>query len=271
MLSEFQAKTNLASDGARDRQANRRSRRRALITLPIRVRRELVGGGQADDISVTLDVSRGGVLFRTYSDDYRPNTAVKVTLPYDSTAERNQPDREGRVLRVKPCADRRFTVAVSFDRAATTPIRGAYAAGLSYAGRPVEDPKRVAIVIDADANIRLSVSHFLRMDGYEVITAKTLLEVEETLKSSTLRLVIAENEGIDFSGHALHALLKGTPSLRNIQLVLLTNSPFANAVSDKSSDPNVVYVTKPFRPQQFREVIRLLSPSNARGSYYGAF
>src|SRR5277367_3908577 len=55
-----------ASNGAASR-GERRCRRRALISAPVRVRGLDVTEGGPDEISTTLDVSRGGLLFATKS------------------------------------------------------------------------------------------------------------------------------------------------------------------------------------------------------------
>jgi CheY-like chemotaxis protein len=255
------------TDRAGDRSGNaadpdRRTRRRAAISLPIRVRRELASGGQADDVSITLDVSRGGVLFITSCADYRPEMAVKVILPYNPVATA-QPDREGNVVRVKLRSDGQFAVAVSFERRVASPpgIRGAYAATSFYT--QAEESKPLAVVIDADPHIRLSVSHLLRMDGYEVLATKTLLEVQEQLEIAEPRFLIAENEGADFSGYELRVWLKSMPNLRNTKLVLLTKPGSKSIDPNTTPPPNVIYVTKPFRPQRFRELLQSLAPSKA--------
>ena len=60
----------------------RRGRRRALISAPVRVRQLDVTNGGPDEISMTLDVSRGGILFTSAQGAFELGMEVAVTFPY---------------------------------------------------------------------------------------------------------------------------------------------------------------------------------------------
>src|SRR5271170_8497219 len=64
---------------------DRRRRRRALISAPVRVRGVDVTDGGPDEISTTLDVSRGGLLFATKSTQFEAGMVVAVTFPYSKS------------------------------------------------------------------------------------------------------------------------------------------------------------------------------------------
>jgi hypothetical protein len=64
--------------------ADRRRRRRALISAPVRVRGINVTDAVVDEISTTIDVSRAGILFLSTSPNYARGMEVAVIFPYSA-------------------------------------------------------------------------------------------------------------------------------------------------------------------------------------------
>ena len=121
----------------------RRRRRRALISMPVRVRGADVTVGGPDEISNTLDVSRNGFLFTTAQSTFAVGMIVGVTFPYTELPGAAQADLEGRVARVTEMLDGRWSVAVVFGVGVRRKYRGygrAQSAGEGGAGRGRASP-----------------------------------------------------------------------------------------------------------------------------------
>src|SRR6202162_5478982 len=87
--------------------SDRRRRRRALISSPVRVRGIDITNGGPDEISTTVDVSRLGLLFVSALDCYSRGMDVMVTFPYSSSKNAIQAEQPGRIVRVHERSDRR--------------------------------------------------------------------------------------------------------------------------------------------------------------------
>src|SRR5271154_4868981 len=109
--AETIGKCDAAAKPATSRE-ERRCRRRALISAPVRVRSVDVTDGGPDEISTTLDVSRGGVLFVANDAAFEVAMPVMVTFPYCKSPVAAQAEQAGRVARVAKMPDGRFAVAV---------------------------------------------------------------------------------------------------------------------------------------------------------------
>lgn len=235
----------------------RRSRRRALISAPVRVRRE-VANPPPDDVSTTLDVSRGGILFVTSCDGYTRGMSVKVTFPYSKSPVAVQAEQEGRVVRVTTMRDGRIAVALSLENNAAT-IESAYAGTSVYAREDASKP--LVMVVDADPWIRSSLSGYLGAEGYEVVALSTAREAREALDTLTPKLLIAEIEGEELPGYDLCAHVKAMPRLEKVPVVLMTSSAYPSDYANAHSLGAVVCMAKPYRQERLGHVVRLLAPT----------
>jgi CheY-like chemotaxis protein len=238
---------------------DRRSRRRALISAPVRVQRAVKGDGPADDVSTTLDVSRSGILLVTSCSAYTRGMDVKVTFPYSKSPVAVQAEQEGRVVRVTTMHDGRMAVAISLESNTSA------AAQIAYLGTPVyevtDGSKPLVMVVDADPWIRSSLAGYLGAEGYEVIALSTAREAREALETLTPKLLIAEIEGEELPGYDLCAHVKATPRLDKVPVVLMTSSAYPSDYSNAHSLGAVVCMAKPYRQERLGHVVRLLAPT----------
>jgi CheY-like chemotaxis protein len=243
----------------------RRSRRRALISAPVRVRSIDVTGSAADEISTTLDVSRGGVLFVSARRAFSKGMEVAVTFPYSKSPVAVQAEQTGRVVRVTDMADGRQSIGV-----ALAGVEGELvdAAGQKLAveiphlhDRSASSKKPVVLIVDADPAIRMSLKVALSTDGYEVLAVGSAAEGREILKILTPALLIAEIEGEELPGYELCAHVKSTPRLQTIPVMLLTSSAYPSDYSAAHSLGAIVCMAKPYRQERLRHVVRLLAPT----------
>jgi CheY-like chemotaxis protein len=277
---------NSATPPAEDR-PERRRRRRAMISAPVRVRTEDVTGGGPDEISTTIDVSRIGFLFLTANPSYTRDMEVLVTFPFSKSPNAIQAEQPGRVVRIKDLEDGRRAVAIAIgavkqdliDSGGRVLVSEASAAtqtepsqtsssNNALASEPLRElsapekevKKHLVLVVDASVPIRDSLKFYLTNEGYEVIAVETANDAREVLNMFTPSIVIAEIEGEGLPGYDLCAHVKTTPRLRHIPVVLTTSSAYPSDYSSAHSLGAVVCMAKPFKQERLGHVVRLLAP-----------
>jgi CheY-like chemotaxis protein len=256
----------IASGEAR---AERRKRRRAMISAPVRVRGVDVTDDGPDEISTTLDVSRNGILFVASPGIFSAGMYVAVTFPYTKAPGVNHAEQEGRVMRVTDMQNGRCAVALALGVGVGEDLVDAAGRLLFYA--PVQgeakcprppDPKRpLVLVVDADVAIRESLKAYLTAESYQVIAVSSADEAHEVLKIFTPALLIAEIEGDDLPGFELCAHVKSTARLQTIPVMLLTSSAYPSDYSNAHSLGAVVCMAKPYRQERLGHIVRLLAPT----------
>ncbi|HLV96887.1 MAG TPA: response regulator [Candidatus Acidoferrales bacterium] len=254
----------------------RRQRRRALISAPIRVRCEGLTGDGPDEISTTVDVSRAGVLFLTTHSGYFRGMSVRVTFPYTKAPGALQAEQEGSVVRVSEISNGRRAIAIAL---------GATGVGedlVDAAGRKLNEPqtndlpapvfqrsspnKPLVLVVDSEAPLRETVKNLLSAQGYEVIAVSNAVDGREVLNLFSPALVIAEIEGEGFPGYDICAHVKGTPRLRCVPVILTTRSAYPSDYANAHSLGALVCMAKPFRKERLAHVAQLLAPVPAQDS-----
>jgi CheY-like chemotaxis protein len=252
---------------AAEERIERRKRRRAIISAPVRVRGlDLTHGGGPSEILTTTNVSRLGVLFHTTNHSYRRGMELSVTFPYSSSSIAIQAEQRGRVKRVTELPDGRLAVAVAFGEGPEEDYVDASGERLEAEATQVEliaEPetkKPLVLAVDADPAIREMVKTYLSVEGYDVIAVSSNGEAREVLKMFTPALVIAEIEGEGLPGYDLCAHIKTTPDLKRIPVMLMTSSAYPSDYSSAHSLGAVVCIAKPFRQERFGHVVRLLAP-----------
>jgi CheY-like chemotaxis protein len=246
----------------------RRSRRRALISAPIRVRALEITSGGPDEISSTIDVSRAGILFLTTSAGYTRGMKVKVVFPYSKAPGELQAEQDGRVARVVEMPDGRRAVAIALGTIGIgedlVDAAGRRLNGPVFDGNRTDEGgqgrKPLVLVVDEDPAVRESLKSYLVDDGYEVIAVNNASDGREVLNLFTPALVIAEIEGENLPGYALCAHVKGTPRLQNVPVVLTTASAYPSDYAGAHSLGAVVCMAKPYRQQRIGHIARLLAP-----------
>ena len=94
-----------------ERQFERRKRRRAIISAPVRVRSVDVTDGGPDEVLTTTNVSRTGILFHTFNRTYSRGMNLAVTFPYSNISGAIQAERWGRIARISELSDGRQAIA----------------------------------------------------------------------------------------------------------------------------------------------------------------
>ncbi|HXQ25610.1 MAG TPA: response regulator [Candidatus Acidoferrales bacterium] len=251
--------------------AERRTRRRALISAPVRVRTVDLTGSGPDEISTTLDVSRSGFLFVSSLPVFTVGMEVAVTFPYSKSELVAPAEQPGRVARVKQMEDGRFAVAIALGTTAKGDLVDSNGNKLDHApaqaqsrdiGTAAPDAtKPLVLAVDADPAVRQMLKTYLVNEGYEVIAVSTANEAHEVLKMFTPALLISEIEGEELPGYDLCAHVKSTPRLQTVPVVLTTSSAYPSDYANAHSLGAVVCMAKPFRCERLGHVVRLLAPT----------
>jgi CheY-like chemotaxis protein len=267
--------TELAKSSIVHPAADRRRRRRAMISAPVRVRSVDVTKSGPDEISTTVDVSRFGILFISSLDGYSRGMDVMVTFPYSSSRHAIQSEQPGRVVRVHEAPDGRRRVAIALGlgvgedlvdssgrsfEAAPAPALKNEPVCISDAAPADASKRSLILAVDSEAALRDSLKAYLENEGYEVIAVSSNVEAREVLDIFTPALVIAEVEGENLPGFDVCAHVKSISHLCHIPVVLVTRSAYPSDYSNAHSIGAVVCMAKPFKQERLGHVVRLLAP-----------
>ncbi|MGB9243988.1 MAG: response regulator [Candidatus Acidiferrales bacterium] len=267
--------------------ADRRKRRRALISAPVRVRGINVTDAVVDEISTTIDVSRAGILFLSTSPNYARGMEVAVMFPYSSAPAALHAEQQGRIVRALGTSDGRYAVAVALGEgvgedivdscgrkivdsspaprmplAPAAPLASSNGSVFSLT-REANSKRPLVLVVDADEMIRATLKGYLGSEGYEVMAVSNCPDAREVMNMFTPALVIAEVEGDGLPGYDLCAHVKQSPRLKHIPVVLTTSSGYPSDYSNAHSLGAVVCMTKPYKQERLGHVVRLLVPPPA--------
>lgn len=252
----------------------RRAKRRALISAPVRVRSIDSTRNALDDITSTLNVSRLGILLTSDNPVYYRSMDVMVTFPHSKAPDAIQAEQPGRVVRVSELPDGRRSIAIAlgvvhagdeFILANGETVQTNPEAPRIKVEHDPNSPKPLVLALDAEANIRASLKSYLANEGYDVITVTNAREARDVLDQCTPALLIAEIEGEGMPGYDICAHCKSTPRLQSVPVMLTTSSAYPSDYASAHSLGAVVCMAKPYRQERLGHVVKLLAPPpNAR-------
>jgi twitching motility two-component system response regulator PilG len=277
---EAVAPVKVAKPAAMPVESERRRKRRALISAPLRVRSKNCTGLSVDEVASTVDVSRLGVLFQTDSNAYSRGMELMVTFPYSKVPHGIQAEQPGVVARVQDCGNGKRRVAIMLGVVAgdttcvdaygktmgTTPIElNLSKLPDSVSGRytKLDVKKPLVLAVDASAGTREALKCCLEREGYEVIALSSAAEGRDVLNVLTPALIFAEVEGEGLPGYDLCAHVKQNPRLRHIPVVLTTSSAYPSDYSSAHSLGAVVCMAKPYKMERIANIARVLAPPPA--------
>lgn len=248
--------------------AERRRKRRALISAPVRVRGVDVTNCGLDEITTTVDVSRLGILVHTSNAFYYRGMDVAVTFPYTKAPDMVPAEQLGRVARVHELGNGRRAIAIALGVGVGEDLVDSCGRKLDLEpvrihetlGSP-KTQKPVVLIVDADCALRDSLKTYLNNEGYNTITVTNAAEAREVIKTTMPALVIAEVEGEGLPGFELCAFIKGEEKLKHIPVVMITRSAYPSDYSNAHSLGAVVCMAKPFKQDRLGHVVRLLAPT----------
>jgi CheY-like chemotaxis protein len=244
---------------------DRRRKRRALISAPIRVRSRSAATS-SDEIATTVDVSRAGILFHTPLGVYTRGTEVAVVFPYSQAPGIVHAEQTGQVVRVSDLGKGIRAVAIALcatasEEVAVTHIPECAAEpALDLAATATQTKKPLILAVDADETLRDTLKIYLQNEGYDVIAVNNAADAREVLNIFTPALIIAEVEGEGTPGYDLCAYAKSNPSTRQVPVVLTTSSAYPSDYSHAHALGAIVCMAKPYKQERLGHVVRLLVP-----------
>jgi CheY-like chemotaxis protein len=256
---------------AHARPQDRRVKRRALISAPIRVRTVEAESSGSQEIATTFDVSRSGILFHTQLDCYSRGMQVAVVFPFSKSPKAVHTEQKGRVVRITELGAGLRGVAITFAAAPAEDHSAAIAAAREaaendiYAPAPPVDTaaakkKPLVLAVDSDAQLRETLKMFLENEGYDVIAVSNAADAREVLDLFTPSLLVAEIEGEGNPGYDLCGHVKATPRLRQVPVVLTTVSAYPSDYSRAHTLGAIVCMAKPYKQERLGHIVRLLAP-----------
>ncbi len=274
---EEKAKADAASAKAQAIAIERRRRRRAKISAQVHVK-VMNSPEPSEEICMSIDVSRDGLLFTAKKPGYWKGQQLSVTCPFSTAAQALNTPQVADIVRVSELPGGKFSVAVQFHAAksdAKADRKGASGnavdAGATGAGMPaMEKGQSIVLAVEPDTRTAEIMRNMLTQDGYTVIIVPTAQEALEVLRTTTPAVFIAEVEATDMSGHDLCLIIKRNERLQRVPVILLTRSAQPADYSASHQLGAVVCMAKPFQPERLQHVVRLVAPPPTLKSVYGA-
>jgi CheY-like chemotaxis protein len=253
----------------------RREKRRARISAPVRVRSTDITNHDLDDATTTMNVSRIGILLASKNPAYYRSMDVMVTFPYSKAPKSMQAEQPGRVVRISELPDGRRSIAIALGVKHREDAEFISASGEKLHAEPASakitverDPnslRPLVLALDGEAAIRDSLKSYLAGEGYDVITVTNAQEARDVLSQCTPSLLIAEIEGEGMPGYDICAHCKSTPRLQRVPVMLTTSSAYPSDYASAHSLGAVVCMAKPYRQERLGHVVKLLAPpANAK-------
>src|SRR5580698_897415 len=251
-----------------ERPQDRRQKRRALISAPIRVRAVVAESTGNQEIATTFDVSRSGILFHTRLDCYSRGMQVAVVFPYSKSPKAIHNEQKGRVVRITELGDGLRGVAITFTAATVEDHSAALEAAQNDIYAPpapaetakAKSKKPMVLAVDSDDQLREALKLYLENEGYDVIAVSNATDAREVLNLFTPSLLVAEIEGEGNPGYDLCGHVKATPRLRRIPVVLTSCSAYPSDYSRAHALGAIVCMAKPYKQERLGHIVRLLAP-----------
>jgi hypothetical protein len=159
------------------KQPERRSQKRIAVRMAARVRLGDLRSDDFEEVTETVNSSRGGLYFIGSKGRYRPGMSLRVTFPYHSNHDNVSASEEcAEVKRLDAISDNRLGVAVQFHGAADSPRLGSSSSSASRPGSERRANKRhpfsaAATAVQLDTGMRMQARcSDLNMDGCYVDT-----------------------------------------------------------------------------------------------------
>lgn len=252
----------------------RRRRRRAKISAQVHIS-TAPPCKQHEEVCMTVDISRDGLLFTTDYLDYAKGQTLNITFPYSRTPNATDQAQKADVIRIVRHADGKFGVGVQFHAAnlGAKDEKGGSPYSRKNPVAPIESPaslESTVLIVEPDRRTAEMLTNMFQQDGYNVVIVSNAEEALAILRTTVPVAFIAEVEGSDMSGQDLCLIIKRNERLQRVPVILLTRSAQPADYSASHQLGAVVCMAKPFQPERLQHVVRLVAPPPAlRNSYSG--
>ncbi|HEV2314181.1 MAG TPA: response regulator [Candidatus Acidoferrales bacterium] len=255
---------------------DRRHRRRVKISAPVRIRHTEMFQGNEFDLTMTIDVSREGVLFESSHQNYVAGQEVAIVFPYAPASWEPVKEQRGQVVRVARSSEKRFSIAVAFLEG-TPHYELVDAQGRSLAQPPeVEKPastrnqRPLILVVDEDPRARLLLRTQLEADGYTVEAVADPAMAVTLLRHRSPVTLICEAEAFpgsvpngEMSGYDLCVIVRRNPKYSQMPVILTTRTGLPSDFATAHALGATVCVAKPYDLERVANLVRMLAPVDA--------
>jgi CheY-like chemotaxis protein len=252
---------------------DRRRRRRAKISAQVHVR-ALNSPKPFEEVCMSVDVSRDGLLFTSKFAEYQKGQQVEVTFPYSNVQGSNMMGQPAEIVRIIEHPEGKFAVAVHFISAKVDPKSDRKSSSGIGAGSArtslTPEVQSVVLAIEPDPRASEMMRNLLEQDGYSVVTVPSAQAALEILRTTVPSVFIAEVEAEDMSGHDLCVIIKQNERLQNVPVILMTRSAQPADYATSHQLGAMVCMAKPFKPERLQQVVRLVAPPPALSGAHGA-
>ena len=272
--SDYAGQSGRATMAGLAAKQDRRHRRRVKISAPVRVRHADVFLTNEFDLTMTIDVSREGVLFESSRQTYAAGQEVAIAFPYVPASWDPVKEQRGQVVRVARASEKRFSIAVAF-------LEGTPNYELVDAqGRPLERTPEVEkppsthnhrpliLVVDDDPRIRLLLRTQLEQDGYTVETVSDPGMAVTLMRHRSPVTLICEAEafpgampgGGEMSGYDLCVIVRRNTKFARMPVILTTRTGMPSDFATAHALGATVCVAKPYDLDRVANLVRMLAP-----------
>jgi CheY-like chemotaxis protein len=262
-----EAKAAAKSSGLRH---ERRHRRRVKISAPVRVRQVNVPHTTEYEYTMTLDVSREGLLFETTNASYARGQEVAIVFPYRPAPGDSVKEQRGLVVRVARASERRYGIAIAFldgepghevVDASGRPIRAANE--YTYGGK-----KKLVVVVEEEPRQREALRMELEGEGYAVEAVANPSEASALIGRHEPAAIVCEAEpfagalpdGAEMSGYDLCVILRRNPLYARLPVILTTRTGLPSDFATAHALGATVCIAKPYDLGRVAHVLRILAP-----------
>ena len=252
---------------------DRRHRRRVKISAPVRIRHTEVFLVNEFDLTMTVDVSREGVLFESSRQNYVAGQEVAIVFPYVPASWDPIKEQRGQVVRVARASEKRFSIAVAFlegtpnyelvdtqGRSLTHPPEVEKALGTRKV-RPL------ILVVDEDPRLRLLLRTQLELDGYTVEAVADPTMAVTLMRHRSPVTLICEAEAFpgsipsgEMSGYDLCVIVRRSPKYSRMPVILTTRTGMPSDFATAHALGATVCIAKPYDLDRVANLVRMLAP-----------
>ncbi|HEV2287468.1 MAG TPA: response regulator [Candidatus Acidoferrales bacterium] len=259
----------------------RRHRRRVKISAPVRVRQVNCAHGSDCDVTMTIDVSREGVLFESARASYTRGQEVAVVFPYRPVPGEKPVEQRGQVVRVARASEKRYSVAVAFIEGEPT-YELVDSLGRPFANEAVrlktpqahantQHEKQLIVLVDADERQRRMLRAELEMQEYAVADMEEPNSAMSVLRHRTPAAIICESENFpgthhvhgEMSGYDFCVVVRRNARFVRVPIILTTRTGQPSDFSTAHALGATVCVAKPYEMERFVNLLRMLAPAHA--------
>lgn len=252
---------------------DRRHRRRVKISAPVRIRHLDMLQANEFDLTMTVDVSREGILFESSRQNYTAGQEVAIVFPYAQASWDPVKEQRGQVVRVARASEKRFSIAVAFlEGTPNYEIVDAQGRSLTHPPEVEKAPgtrkvRPLILVVDEDPRVRLLLRTQLELDGYTVEAVADPTMAVTLLRHRSPVTLICEAEAFpgsvpngEMSGYDLCVIVRRNSKYSRLPVILTTRTGLPSDFATAHALGATVCVAKPYDLDRVANLVRMLAP-----------